>query len=98
MNGVGGCNNSFIPIDESFETIPFYCIYIMCSAVFPVLSLVPLGGGKSQLDDEERIVGAIVTNNPYVGHVVIVRMASGDIEAINLTVWKYQADAQAKVS
>ncbi len=70
----------------------------MYSVVFPVLSLVPLGGGKSQLDDEQRIVAAIVTNSPYIGHLIIVRMVSGDIEAINLTVWKYQADAQAKVS
>ncbi len=67
--------------------------------VFPVLSLIPLGGGgKNQLDDQQHIIGAIVTNSPYIGHLIIVRMAHGDIEAINLTVWKYQADAQAKVS
>ncbi len=60
---------------------------------------MPLGGGgKSQLDDQQRIIGATVTNNPYIGHLIIVRMANGDIEAINLTMWKYQADAQAKVS
>ncbi len=79
-----------------FLIMPF--AFIVHSIASPVLSLVPLGGGKSQLDDQQRIIAAIVANNPYIGHLIVIRMANGCIEAINLTVWKYQADTQSKVS